>query len=177
VHVPEARVVTPAVDVPPVSVDDPTEQTDVVRLENETVTPLAEVVAEIETVFVGWNVWFVGAPKVMVWLALATENEYETVGAAFHEVLPAWFAATEHVPTATKLSVAPLDELFNEHTEEVLVESVTGRPDVAVAVSVIEVSTVRVPGLANEMVWLLFGTDPRHELEIRVHDDPTEDAR
>lgn len=74
-HVPEARVVTPAVDVPPDSVEDPTEQTDEVRLENETVTPLAEVVAEIETVFVGWNVWFVGAPKVMVWLALATANE------------------------------------------------------------------------------------------------------
>ena len=52
-HVPEARVVTPAVDVPPDSVEEPTEQTDEVRLENETVTPLAEVVAEIETVFVG----------------------------------------------------------------------------------------------------------------------------
>lgn len=88
----------------------------------------------------------------MAWLALATANEYETVGAAFHDVLPLWFAETEHVPTATKLNVAPLDELFNEHTDGELVESVTGKPEVAVAVSVIDVPMVRVPGLANEMV-------------------------
>lgn len=52
-QVPEANVVTAAVEVPAASEDEPTEQTDVVRLENETVRPLADVVAEIETAFVG----------------------------------------------------------------------------------------------------------------------------
>jgi len=53
VHVPDDTVLTAAVEVPAERVDDPTVHTDVVRLENETVRPLAEVVAEIETVFVG----------------------------------------------------------------------------------------------------------------------------
>jgi NADPH-dependent ferric siderophore reductase len=88
VQVPEDTVVTAAVEVPAESVDDPTVQTDVVRLENDTVRPLAEVVAEMETVFEGWNVWFAGVPNVMVWLAFVTENDCVTVGAAFHVVLP-----------------------------------------------------------------------------------------
>ena len=88
----------------------------------------------------------------MVWLALETANEYATVGAAFHEVFPLWLAATEHVPTATKLNVAPLEELLNEQIVGVLVDNVTGKLDEAVAVRVIEVPTVRVPGLANEIV-------------------------
>lgn len=75
VQVPDATVVTAAVEVPPDSVEEPTVQTDVVRLENETVRPLAEVLAEIATVLVGWNVWLAGAPNVTVWLALVTEND------------------------------------------------------------------------------------------------------
>lgn len=76
------------------------------------------------------------------------------------------------MPTATKLSVAPLEELFKEHTEGELVESVTGRPEEAVAVSVIEVPTMRVPGFANEMFWLLFGGDPAHDFVVFVHEEP-----
>lgn len=56
VHVPDDTVVTAAVEVPAESVDDPTVHTVVVRLENETVSPVAEVVAEIETVLEGWKV-------------------------------------------------------------------------------------------------------------------------
>lgn len=56
VHVPDDTVVTAAVDDPPDRVDDPTVHTEVVRLENDTVRPEAEVLAEMETVLVGWNV-------------------------------------------------------------------------------------------------------------------------
>ena len=66
VQVPDETVVTAAVDDPPDSVDEPTVHTDVVRLENDTVRPEAEVLAEIETVFEGWNVWLAGVPNVIV---------------------------------------------------------------------------------------------------------------
>ncbi len=46
----------------------------------------------------------------MVWLALVTEKDCVTVAAAFHEVLPLWFAEIVHVPTATRLTVVPLKE-------------------------------------------------------------------
>lgn len=75
VQVPDDTVVTAAVDVPADKVDDPTVHTDVVRLENETVWPLAEVLAEMDTVFVGWKVWLAGVPNVIVWSAFTTENE------------------------------------------------------------------------------------------------------
>ncbi len=52
-HVPEDTVETAAVEVPAESVEDPTVHTEVVRLEKETVSPLADVVAEMETVLDG----------------------------------------------------------------------------------------------------------------------------
>ena len=109
----------------------------------------------------------------MVWLAFATENDCVTAGAAFHVVLPLWLAVMVQVPTATKLTVVPL----NVQMLGVLVESVTGRPEDAVAVSVIEVPTVRVPGLANEMFWLLFGGVPRHDLFVSVQNEPAVESR
>lgn len=48
----------------------------------------------------------------------------------------------------------------------------TARPEVAVAETVNDVLTVRVPGLLNEIVWFDLGTEPRHDEETRVHDDP-----
>ena len=79
----------------------------------------------------------------------------------------------EHVPAATMVAVVPL-------TVQMPVELLpyrTARPDEAVAERVNEVLKVRVPGFANEMVWLDFGGVPPHELEMRVHDDPADEAR
>lgn len=59
----------------------------------------------------------------------------------------------------------------------VLVEKVTARPDVAVAERVNDVLTVRVPGLENEIDWFCLAGAPAQELEIRVHDEPVDEAR
>jgi hypothetical protein len=80
VQVPEESMVTEAVEVPLEIEELPTEHTDVVRLENETVSPVAAFeafndVAEMATVPLGANVWLAGVPKEIVWLALATVND------------------------------------------------------------------------------------------------------
>ena len=77
------------------------------------------------------------------------------------------------VPTATRFTVVPL----RVQILGVLVENVTVRPEEAVAETVNDVLTVRVPGLLNEIVWFCFGGAPPHELETRVHEDPAEEAR
>ena len=104
---------------------------------------------------------------------MATENDWETAGAAFHVVLPLWLAVIVHVPTATRLTVVPL----SVQILGVLVENVTARPEVAVAETAKDVLTVRAPGLLNEIVWFCLAGAPAHDDEILVHDEPTDEPR
>ena len=77
--------------------------------------------------------------------------------------MPGCEAVIEHVPVATGVTVEPATVQMGA----VVVASVTGKPDVAVAVRLTGVASVREPGFANAMVcavkaagvtWMLCDT-------------------
>ena len=82
-------------------------------------------------------------------------------------------AVIVHVPAAIIVAVVPL----TLHTPVVLLTNETVSPDEAVAESVKDVLKVRVPGLLNVIVWFCFAGAPPHELEMRVHEEPVDEAR
>ena len=150
----------------------PVVHTPVVWLAKETAR-FDDAVALNVTVLVGLKVWFVGVPKVIVWLALATVNDWVTDDAALYVLLPPWDAVMVHVPAARRVAVEPL----TVQIPVVLLEKLTARPDDALAERVKEVSKVRVPGLLKVIVWLRLAVAPPHELEMRVHEEPVVEER
>ena len=70
-------------------------------------------------------------PNVIVWSTLVTVNDCTTGGAALNTALPAWSACTVHVPPVSNVTSVPA----TVHTAGVVVVSVTGRADDAVAVT------------------------------------------
>jgi hypothetical protein len=93
--------------------------------------------------------------------------------AALYVLLPPWDATMVHVPAASIVAVVPL----TEQIPVVLLEKLTARPDDALAESVNDVPTVRVPGLLKVMVWFCLAGAPPHELEMRVQEEPVLEAR
>ncbi len=64
--------------------------------------------------------------------------------------MPAWLAATTHIPAASPVTVAP----FKLQMLGVLVEKVTGKPDVDVALSVLDDPTAMACGFEKLIDWL-----------------------
>ena len=74
--------------------------------------------------------------NLMLWLSLATTLKLTfTDGAALSVTLPGWLALTVHFPVVTRVMVAPSRPLAVQ-TAGVLVVKVTGRPELAVALTV-----------------------------------------
>lgn len=97
-------------------------------------------------------------PKVMVWLAFATVNDRVTLAAMPYMTLPAWPALTVHVPEPIRVMVCPLVPLA-VHTDGLVVEKLTVRPEVAVALTVTgDCVVVLVVSVPNVMVWFAFDT-------------------
>src|SRR3954447_1139438 len=95
----------------------------------------------------------------MVWLPLPTANACCTCGAALKLALPAWLASMTHVPTVRNDTVEP--EI--EHTDVAVasIVNVTGRPELAVAVTVYVGPATTAPAGAvdvNVIVWLPLTT-------------------
>ena len=82
-------------------------------------------------------------------------------------------AVIVHVPAAIIRAVVPL----TLQMPVVLLVKETASPDEAVAERVNDVSKVRVPGLLNEIVWFCLAGAPPQELEIRVQEEPVDEAR
>ena len=71
---------------------------------------------------------------------------------------PAWSAFTVHVPAPTSVIVRPLVPL-DVHTDGVVVENVTARPEDAVALTVNgDCVVVLVASVPNVIVWFAFDT-------------------
>ena len=90
------------------------------------------------------------AANVIVWLPLLIVKLRATCEAAFQLVFPAWLALIVQVPTVTKVTVVP------ETVQTLVVAEVkaTGRPEEAVALSVIGPSSKRLPARAPKViVW------------------------
>src|SRR5258706_3434792 len=82
---------------------------------------------------------------------------------------PAWFAATEHVPAATRVMISPFVPL-DVHTSGVVVEKVTGvRPELVVALTVTGGSaSVLFARLAKLIVWFVLTVEVTTKLRLTV---------
>ena len=95
------------------------------------------------------------APNDIVWLPCTTLKLCGTVGAALKLASPNCCAVIEQVPRLMNVTSAP----DAEHTAGVVDTKLTVSDDVAVALSASGANrNVCVPGLANEIVWLVFAT-------------------
>ena len=87
----------------------------------------------------------------MLWFPLPTVMLWVAFGAALKPALPAWLAAIVHVPAVMPVAVLPL----TLQTRVVVLVKVTGKPEVAVALTVVVPPTTRVAGLKLivSMLW------------------------
>src|SRR5262249_12920052 len=146
-HVPVSSIVT---DVPL------TLQTSGVFVENTTVSP--ELAVALMPNGTGENVRFEMLGNVMVWLTLLTVKLRSTDGAGLKLAFPAWSACTVQTPAPTSVIEAGLGPL-PVHTDGVVVEKLTVRPELAVALTVIGVCSIVLLVMApNVIVWFCFTT-------------------
>jgi hypothetical protein len=111
----------------------PAAHTDGVEDENDTGRPDDAVAATMTGDCA--NVLAANAPKVIVCGFFDTVKLWGTDAAGPYVASPAWSAWTVHVPAATRVIVAPSVPV-EVHTDGVVDEKDTGRPDEAVAVTV-----------------------------------------
>src|SRR5262249_30881246 len=106
----------------------------------------------------GENVRFEMLGNVMVWLTLLTVKLRSTDGAGLKLAFPAWSACTVQTPAPTSVIEAGLGPL-PVHTDGVVVEKLTVRPELAVALTVIGVCSIVLLVMApNVIVWFCFTT-------------------
>jgi len=92
-------------------------------------------------------------PNVMVWFAFDAVNDRLTLVAEPYTALPAWLALTVQVPAVISVMVCPLVPL-DVHTDGVVVENVTARPEDAVALTVTGDCVAVLPAsVPNVIVW------------------------
>nr|BFE58337.1 hypothetical protein GCM10020063_028630 [Dactylosporangium thailandense] len=91
-----------------------------------------------------------GAVNAIVWLPWVTWKLTVTCGAAAQSASPAWSAVSVQVPTCTSATVPPL----TVHTPNVVLATVTVRPDVAVGATVtVLADSALADGWPKVIVW------------------------
>ena len=104
-----------------------------------------------------------GFGNVMIWGAFDTVNERFTAGAAAYCASPGCVARRVHVPAVRSVTETPLT-VQTACVEDV---TVTGRPELAVAVTVTgDWISVALAGRGNVMVWLAFDTVKDRVIEV-----------
>lgn len=138
--VPSSKVTVPLGSLPLTVANRPSEV--------PTSTGFAEAVSEV---VVAARLGLAWLPPLLLLLLLATTAKLCcTWVAGFQLSSPVWLASTVQVPTASKPRVPPV---VTEHTDGVVVEKATERPEEAEAESVGAVPKSAAPGLAKVTVW------------------------